>query len=457
MAIRLSGGALTVVIRRIVWLPLILAPFAVLLFGFDVILGADMRPLPSNAYRAVWHFHDPDADGTRAELIVRSGAHDAVGPTGLAHYAEHLAVMNTVDRAVSILAPHANAWTTQFATGYFSRMQGRRLVHRIRAMADVLRPLAISDAVALRERDIVQREFNARVASRSEFEADQRQLEWLYAGGPLARPPIGQPADLEQLTRVMAEDHLARTHVPANSILLIRSPRPRFMFLGAGFLDLDAGIAPERAPFIHPGDERMTQLSLAETVAEDKILHRKLVVLDKPVEFSRLVVASWLLGDLLDTTLEGGFARPLRFDAFIASRFAFDIDVIDDRHMTLTFEASPDSGVSLDTLIDAYEATLSDIATNGMPAATFATVAKTFNDNAWPDWTDRSDTIAFLHTRAVTWLQNGRDPLTRTQWLKLAKPFARDEINDILSAFAKPGRVAILKRQSIKQETSHNE
>ncbi|MGD7552013.1 hypothetical protein ACQCP0_25565, partial [Ralstonia pseudosolanacearum] len=73
------------------------------------------------------------------------------------------------------------------------------------------------------------------------------------------------------------------------------------------------------------------------------------------------------LRDMLDTNLPGGLAGPLRFDARIARDYRLHLTAIDERHIELWFQASPDTGVSLPGLRAGFEAALAKSAATGIP------------------------------------------------------------------------------------------
>lgn len=68
---------------------------------------------------------------------------------------------------------------------------------------------------------------------------------------------------------------------------------------------------------------------------------------------------------------------------------------IDEDNIEIAFVASPDSGVSLEALRNAFEAVLAETAGRGIPGETYATVRKRFSD-FWPDWENEEKAAAWM-------------------------------------------------------------
>ena len=74
---------------------------------------------------------------------------------------------------------------------------------------------------------------------------------------------------------------------------------------------------------------------------------------------------------VLDSTLEGRIAGPLRCDAFIARYFGLSVSLSPRCCLEIYFEAAPDAGVSLSELEAAFRTSLREALSNGIPEATF--------------------------------------------------------------------------------------
>jgi predicted Zn-dependent peptidase len=115
-------------------------------------------------------------------------------------------------------------------------------------------------------------------------------------------------------------------------------------------------------------------VSLSE-LSEDTFWYRKLVPLDVCDTAAGCAILAQLAENALDSSLPGGLAGPLRFDQFVTRSFSFDITVIGERYVEVSFIGHPDADVSLETLEDAFHAALHSTLENGLPQETFDRVA----------------------------------------------------------------------------------
>ncbi len=158
----------------------------------------------------------------------RVGAADEpAGKSGIAHYLEHLMFKGT-----DTLAPGAfsaiveanggrdNAFTSWDYTGYFQRVAADRLELMMRLEADRMANLAIPEAEALTERDVILEERGQVVESRPGAVLGEQMRAAQFLNHPYGIPIIGWRHEIEALTR---EDALAfyRLHYAPNNATLI--------------------------------------------------------------------------------------------------------------------------------------------------------------------------------------------------------------------------------------------
>ena len=98
-------------------------------------------------------------------------------------------------------------------------------------------------------------------------------------------------------------------------------------------------------------------------------------------------------------------AKPLRFDAFIAKDFSFRFDIIDTTHVSMTFSAQPDRGVTLDVLTRAFEDALTAASSKPIPEETFARIRDRqlagLDTDGRPDKTTRDFALTLLSLGAA--------------------------------------------------------
>ncbi|MYJ87779.1 MAG: hypothetical protein F4044_08705 [Rhodobacteraceae bacterium] len=108
-------------------------------------------------------------------------------------------------------------------------------------------------------------------------------------------------------------------------------------------------------------------------VSTETVLYRKLVPLascDAAV-LSHCAMISQIAENALDSALPGGLAGPLRFDRFVARSFSFNISIVKNAYVEISFTAHPDSGVSLEELELAFHDAYQMVLQNGLIPETF--------------------------------------------------------------------------------------
>lgn len=175
--------------------------------------------------------------------------------------------------------------------------------------------------------------------------------------------------------------------------------------------------------------------------AAPRMIWRKVVRLDEPVQFDLLETQTAFLTSILDTNLPGGIAGPLRFDGFIAKNFNIAVFPIDEQHIEISFTAEPDKDVTFSELQRSFEAGLASSA-KGIPQATYERVRERF-DSYWPDWDDEDQVADWMANYTLNRVSALREPLTEKQLRRLDDQLTPPEVNALLAALTGPGRTAI--------------
>ncbi|WP_404405730.1 M16 family metallopeptidase [Pelagibacterium halotolerans] len=384
----------------------------------------------------------PDSNRVTAHVIVPQ----LPAPAGLAHYTEHLAWLNAVGEEKRDADRHSNAWTNDYAIGYWLSGAPADLPDILRTLKGVFAPLEVPEDFAEDERGIIQREYEYRVVNNPDAQAGEVMDAFLYEGNAIAASVIGTPQDIAALDYDNARALHVATHVPQDARLVVVGGVSEGAVLAAmreaGWPEADTDehkVAPPQFDLDAPATRAIRHV---EADAAPRLVWRRVVTLPEPVPFDLLEARTALLRDILDTNLPGGLAGPLRFDTMIASSFGIEIWPIDEDNIELSFRAAPDRDVSLAMLQDAFETTLEDIARNGIPQTTWSRILGRF-DGFWPDWADADETADWMAAYVLDRISTLREPLSAHELDELKPALTLASTNALLRALAGEGRTAV--------------
>ena len=288
---------------------------------------------------------------------------------GLAHYTEHLAWLNLNGNKRGIR--HSNAWTNDGAVGYWLSGAEAELPALLRRISGIFKPIDLPGDFAEQERRIVLREYEHRAAGGTSTLSAEAADAFLYAGNQIADSVIGTPEEIMALDYKSARTLHAATHRPGNSTLVVTGGvTERQVRRGLRRVDWPSSLETPTAVTPLPFDlaePASTIMNYPDPDAAPRMIWRRVVTLDEPVQFDLLDVQTALLRDILDTNLPGGISGPLRFDAAVARSFDLQIWPIDEDNVEISFTAAPDAGVSLTELQVTFEAELQKITAAAIP------------------------------------------------------------------------------------------
>jgi predicted Zn-dependent peptidase len=400
--------------------------------------GKDFYVLQDHSLRAAY-FVPSQSDQVVLHLIVQSGEMDNLGTQGIPHFVEHLAWANAMGGANGMENRHTNAFTSAMGTDYVLSLPADQAPKGLATLAKVLNPLPPDNDFMRSERDIVMREYDWRERENPISAYIDRINQAGYIHDPRARSIIGTPADIASFSLEEAREWHQATHVAQNTILLMSGP---FSDRLANILVSQVFSGPKTdAPAI-PVDFR---LGPQETVlrrhkdarfAQPLINLQKTVELHPPLDMAHQTAQLGLLYDLLDSTLEGSYAKPLRFDAAIAQGYQLQIFAHSDRHYELSIVgARPDKGVDLDGLKDGL---LAAIQNAHIPTSSFIRVKERWlkrQENEIP----QKVTFDLVHTSIL----RRTSPVGYDDYIAAARAITLDDMNRFADAFAGPGRTII--------------
>lgn len=365
---------------------------------------------------------------------------------GLAHYTEHLAWLNAVGDGERAADRHSNAWTSNVAVGYWLSGAPEELPDLLETLSGVFDPIDLPPEFAEQERDIIMREYEYRMANSTDAQASEAMSAFLYQVNAIAQSVIGTPEEIMALGYDEARAVHMATHVPENAKLVVigdvSTRQVRRAMKEAGWPEPGGEPANFRPPPFELASPDREALRYVEPNAASRMIWRRVVTLPEPVQFDLLEAQTALLRDILDTNLPGGLGLPLRVDAATVRTFQIDIWPVDEDNIEISFSAGPDADVTFVKLQTAFESVLSEVASVGIPLATYSRVLDRFED-FWPDWNDRDETSRWMAAYVLNRVSNLREPLSERQLKRLSSNLSITSTNALLRQLAGEGRTAI--------------
>lgn len=362
----------------------------------------------------------------------------------LLHYTEHLTWLNSIGKSKRSLDRHSNAWTSNYAVGYWLSGQPKDLPSILKQLKGVFDPITLPASFAEGERDIVMREYDYSTKGSLTAQAAEAMDAFLYKGNGIADSVIGTPSQIKSFKYEDAQTLHRATHTPDKARLLITGDvthrQIRAALKQAGWPVSDAANIKQTLPPFELAEHAYDLLSYPDANAAPLLIWRRAVALPEPVSFDLLVAQTALLQDILATNLPGGLAGPLRYDAAIARYFDVQIDPIDEGNIEIEISSYPDSGVTLTELQTAFETQLRAIATQGIPQATYDRALVRFKV-FWPDWLDKDKAAQWIADYTVSRVSSLREPLSERDLKKLKNALSLNTTNILLTHLAGEGRV----------------
>ena len=399
------------------------------------------------------YFVRPSKDDNRVHLrlIVLAGEADNRGTEGIAHYAEHLAWYNARITQDSRFDRHSNATTNLLSTTYWVSGNPEDVDELVEGLLRVLEPLALPVDFMREERDIVLREYQYRVAEDPYAPLHDDLRRRLHGDNPVARSLLGRPDDIASFSLDEARAFHRATHRPENTVLVVQGPVSRDDLLRVvqrtvGPRTAVADVAPP--PYVMGPPVRDLRTRRAPGLVRPVLLYYKLVELPEtgsPSEpgLSELRLRLALLYRVLDSTLPGSIARPLRFERFVAESYTLELDAFAPRHVLLGFFARPDRGVSLEALMRELETTIAEIAEHGIPDRTFIRIRQRYVDGLRRR--DDPEKLAVQEITRVADSRTGETPRGPFEIRADAWKITREQLDALMRALAGPGRVVATK------------
>ncbi|NVO25586.1 insulinase family protein [Donghicola mangrovi] len=308
---------------------------------------------PIGPFREV--FVTPRDDQSTVDVVLCYPYGEAHNPytEGLAHYLEHLAWQNLQGEDTDG-ERHSNALTSSHATAYWLSRAPDQLQDTIARLAATAAPLTASEAFALRERDIVEREFDLHRLDDPLDAVWNDSTRSLFGDGPYARSVLGSKDSIGQFSLSSARRLHDQTHQLSVATLILRGPvSPRDVSRAIGAINNwpapRAALLPEALP-LWPQAPLDFAYSHVSGLSRGKVIQEKTFTQPAGFTWAEIYAASGILTAMAHSTKAGGLARPLRYDAFVAASFDLGLSPLGTAGLSSWITAQPDRNVTLSDL-----------------------------------------------------------------------------------------------------------
>lgn len=388
--------------------------------------------------------HNSISSKVGIELIIHAGELDNDYPQGLPHYAEHLIWINMSGGKTKDSLAHSNAWTNMTATGYFFNSTQDAWRADLKKLFKVFDQIEVAEDYALEELGIIEREHDQGITENS---ATARSVEFwadVYDGTPWSRSVIGTRESIQAMTLDQAKAFHREFYHPENASLIVHGNISERQLRSA-----IEEFAPKRTSDTVP--RPLSSYPIPKEQGRDIGRFENTIGLTDPIVWRyaaspastcsdrvACIMHAWLIEELLESSLEGGLAGPLRFDTFVARAFDVDVSWTIHNQFEVMISATADTGVTSDALLEAIETALLDAAESGISQTVFARIHHRVEDDI-PDPDDYEE-----HFWEVKWsLIDRLDPIPTQAYRSALGAIGQADLNATLKQIADPDRTVI--------------
>jgi zinc protease len=428
---------------------------AAAILALSMALGSAAGAAEERIGERIFLVRDKPDTTTQFQMIVTAGCNDEAGGQcrGLAHYLEHLVLTGRnpehKDIAVRLFADgYANGWTNQKATVFIHTIPPRpdgpraELEKLFTFYAARLKDFTISDADALRERNVVRQEHDWRVASNPFARFARTIRRELVPDHPAGQWTIGTSTDIEAFTLEDAKAFHHTWYAPNNAYFVVKGDIDAATLKDiaeAALAGIEPRPLPARASLKNP-DIAVERKALHDT---DKAAKRSAVYFEKLIAIedlsrpanraARAIVMNFLTsrlpGSLYDALVETG--------KLAAGQPSVQIERIAPESLVLAISAFVAPNVAPDDLLAAIERQVDVLTREGIPAETIerlktrATEANVI--------TDRDPNK--IYGRLIAWLAGRNRYEDLANWPQRIADVSPADVARFLQGLAGPGRI----------------
>lgn len=340
------------------------------------IAQADLLDLSEHGdFKKIYFIPEASADNVEVRLFLPVGEADRTGPEGLAHYLEHLVVWSADKvHGEGFRNREMNAWTSPFWTAYWNRGPKDSLENMLRNARAVFEPVQLDQDFMLTERDVVEREFDLRYRDNPSAVLYREAFRHLYGDHGFGRSVMGTPDSLRQLPIKEALAFHQQRYNAQDAYLLMSGPATKEQIIGQieehlrGLPKRAASARGFASPLPRPPSSSLT-LDLPELEREQVLFVGQA---QPPVGFStrKIWFSLLLLEDILNSSLQGGLAKPLYYDSFTVTKVRANLYMLPTGDIGYEFFFSPEDGISAQQALSRVQNVLNQLADDSIPVET---------------------------------------------------------------------------------------
>jgi len=385
--------------------------------------------------RGAYLLEQPDAHEIDVRLFIEAGEFDNTGPEGLPHYLEHL-VFWSADKAHGngYRDRTANAWTSPQWTAYWNKGASDKLPVLLQSIANVFAPINLDANFVVTEKNIVQREYDLRLADQPGYRLFFELNRQWYGNHPYGRSTIGNRESIDSVTLSQATQFKERWYQANNAVLQVSGPLTAETFiplLRRYFSALPDTTTPKRhwrQPLRPLAKLHISRKSKALSASQVLLLRHSLAT---DLSADELLVATDLLQEIINSALPGSLLKPLYFDNFLTLSVDNHVIPYPDGTTLLIVHTVPADGVAGDSLVQRISKELNSLAADGVPPTSFKRVQRKRIRQLTRE-SKNPNTQADMLTKAL--LSTGK-AYTTDQYLGLYRQADPTLINRLLSGF----------------------
>ncbi|QIB33893.1 M16 family metallopeptidase [Ancylobacter pratisalsi] len=373
-------------------------------------------------------------------------ADEQPGKSGIAHFLEHLMFKGTeshpageFSQVVGKLGGQENAFTSQDYTAYFQRVAKENLGTVMDFEADRMTGLVLTDEVVLPERDVVLEERRMRTDNDPSSQLSEAAQAAMYVNHPYAHPIIGWEDEIKKLNREDALAFYRRFYTPNNAILVVagdvQPDEVKKLAEGTYGKVKPRAETAERIRPQEPPPRASRRLVLADARVGQPNLARAYLVPSYRND-KKESVALDVLSQILGGGSTGRLYRTLVAEKGLAAGAGswYQSTALDETRFAIS--ASPRPEVTMETLEQALDQVIGDLAKNG-PDAGELERAKTRLVAEAIYAQDNQATLARIYGAA---LATGSTIEDVKIWPDMVKEVSADEVRDVARRYLVPAR-----------------
>lgn len=428
----------------------------VLAFAIIVHLPAPLAAKETRLSDRLFFVKGKPGTATEFQMIVRAGCNDEANADcrGLAHYLEHLVLVgrNAEHREAAMsMFPDAtsNGWTNDRATAYLHRLPPRPagpkadLEQLFRYYASRLREIAVTEAEAARERNVVKQEHDSRVGASAAARFSRDLDRALIPDHPAGQWTIGTRDTIAALTLDEARAFHRAWYTVNNVYFLVKADIDPDDLKTIASKALE-GLAPRDLPPRNAARQPAISEDRQIVPRQDRTFHQPSIAVRKLVrvpegEADATRAAQSILQSYLASRFPGSAHDVLVEEKGLTDSVGISISRVAPDTFKLTMSATPAPEVETADLQKALEDYLANLDKAPVTASIIMRLQKRFAESRLESDKDQQQ----VYQRLAGWLASGQQYEGLARWPKRIAAVTEADVQQFARAVAKPGRVVV--------------